>query len=106
MSRVAHGGKVDLLNEFIGLEAGPVENNEKVIAMPFSHEVHYSPTPSVYYTSEVLEFIRGRYHSTRKPVLPEVVDIAVHIRRGDVDATPVITRGTLTIRPIFRSLVD
>lgn len=85
MCRVEHGGNVNLLNEFIGLEAGVVEKDKHVVAMPFSHEVHYSSTPSIYYTSEVLEFIRGRYHSTRKPVLPEVVEIAVYIRRGDVD---------------------
>ena len=38
----------------------------------------------MYYTQNVLNFIRSCYYSNIKPDI-EPVDIAIHIRRGDVD---------------------
>ena len=89
-SSMEHGVDVDLLNRFIGInnnfllenglmptETDPVERQE------YSESVHWCHQPSVYYTEEVLGIIRGFYYYTPKPSVDEL-DIAVHIRRGDV----------------------
>ncbi|KKL26138.1 hypothetical protein LCGC14_2398290 [marine sediment metagenome] len=43
-----------------------------------------SDKPSMFYTPNVLEKIRNYYYSTKKPDKPKF-DIALHIRRGDVN---------------------
>ena len=41
-------------------------------------------TPSKYYTNDTIALLRNYYYTTSKPVI-EKVDIAIHIRRGDVN---------------------
>jgi len=89
-SSIEHDVDVDLLNNFIGvhnhflLENGlmPTETDH-VERQAFSESVIWCHQPSIYYTEEVLSIIRGFYYSTPKPSVDEL-DIAVHIRRGDV----------------------
>ncbi len=50
----------------------------------FIKEVALAKRPSIYYTPEVLDKIRKMYYSTGKPSSGEH-DIAIHIRRGDVN---------------------
>ena len=52
--------------------------------MRFSKEVHFSKTPSIYYTDKVIKYIRDSYFSSKKPVIDKI-DIAIHIRRGDIN---------------------
>jgi hypothetical protein len=55
-----------------------------IIVMRLASEVHYSKTPSIYYTDEVIKYIRDSYFSSKKPVIDKI-DIAIHIRRGDIN---------------------
>ena len=82
IKKLAHVEIIDKLNEFIGIKS---EKNNKAIDIKeqFSKEVHTSKNPSIYYTKEVIDIIRNYYYSTDKPSI-ENIDIAIHIRRGDV----------------------
>lgn len=80
---IAHNENADELNKFIGIPEG---NGIIDISCKCSSEVHNSKHPSTYYSEEVLQLIRNYYYSTDKPII-HVPDIAIHIRRGDVDET-------------------
>jgi hypothetical protein len=82
-----HYVNVDQLNEFIGIPH--TIPNGAVITEEYSGEVHYSLKPSIYYTPSVLQKIRSYYYSSKKPDVGQV-DIAIHIRRGDVTETDTI----------------
>ena len=80
-----HGVDTKKANEFIGIDTNiEMYKFENIIELPFVREVHYSKLPSIYYTKETLEYIRNCYYSTLKPDVTQF-DIAIHIRRGDVD---------------------
>ena len=83
---VSHGGNATELNDFIGIRT-PMkpENATNIITEPHSEEVHWSENPSKYYTEEVLTSLRQYYYSTKKPNISPP-EIALHIRRGDVDS--------------------
>ena len=78
-----HGVDVDQLNEFIGIKQDIVNSSMQIFVEEYSGEVHYSSIPSIYYTPSVLQKIRSYYYSSKKPDVGQV-DIAIHIRRGDV----------------------
>jgi hypothetical protein len=80
-NKMEHYVNVDQLNEFIGIPH--TIPNGAVITEEYSGEVHYSSIPSIYYTPSVLQKIRSYYYSSKKPEVSDV-DIAIHIRRGDV----------------------
>ena len=92
--------EVDKINKFIGIESdnsisekileeqkeiilNKNYNNNDTIIERFSSDVHNSKTPSIYYTEPVINKIIDFYYSTSKPTID--IDIAIHIRRGDVD---------------------
>jgi hypothetical protein len=86
-----HNVNVADLNKFIGINNNElIKNNllpqpeDTIIVKPIADEVHWSKTPSIYYTDKVLKLIRQYYYSTAKPDVGNI-DIAVHVRRGDVD---------------------
>jgi hypothetical protein len=83
-----HDGDINKLNLFIGINNNHLINKnytiEKIIVEPYSQLVHYSNTPSIYYTENVINILRTFYYSTKKPCIDNI-DIAIHIRRGDVD---------------------
>lgn len=72
----------DELNKFIGIHCEDSKNKVD-INEPYPTIIHYSNKPDIYYTKEVLNYIRKCYNSTAKPNV-EYPDIAIHIRRGDV----------------------
>tara|TARA_B110000211_G_C13901292_1_gene474075 strand:- start:31 stop:849 length:819 start_codon:yes stop_codon:yes gene_type:complete len=80
---VEHTQDIKSLNKFIGI---PFNNNNKNIdiVQEYSASVHNSQHPSKYYTRQVLDKIRKLYHSNSKPNINNI-DIAIHIRRGDVN---------------------
>jgi hypothetical protein len=88
MKSVAHthdGVKVDEMNTFMGISTSPMASDvENKITEIQSKEVHFSDTPSEYYTPEVIQKIREYYYSSPKPAI-ERNDIAIHVRRGDVN---------------------
>lgn len=75
----------NILNNFIGIIVNIYPNKDsELIVEKFSKEVHYSDKPSIYYTEKVLTQIRYYYYSVPKPIIDNI-DIAIHIRRGDVN---------------------
>jgi len=75
------------MNDFIGIPPSPQvpQAEQKTIQVePFSHWVHNSTEPDLFYTAAVRQRLRDYYLSTWKPELLVVPEIAVHIRRGDV----------------------
>jgi hypothetical protein len=74
--------EINEINKFIGIK-NKNDNKSIDIKEEFSYEVHTSSNPSIYYTKEVINIIRNYYYSTSKPDI-ENIDIAIHIRRGDV----------------------
>ena len=83
IKQMEHNVDVSKANEFIGINT---THNDicKIEEQPFSESVHFSETPSIYYTDKVLKYIRECYYSTEKPSIG-LIDIAIHIRRGDVN---------------------
>jgi hypothetical protein len=79
--QMEHGVNIEKLNEFIGIKG---ETAPCTIKEEWSREVHDSLTPSIYYTDKVIKIIRDAYYSTPKPKISAGIDIAIHIRRGDV----------------------
>jgi hypothetical protein len=90
VSSMEHDVDVDSLNTFIGINNDHLKQQnlmpsetDQVNSEQYSGLVHFSPRPSIYYTEDVIRTIRNFYYSTEKPRVDEL-DIAVHIRRGDV----------------------
>jgi hypothetical protein len=82
--KIEHGTDKNKANKFIGIKISKVNDIScNIIAHRYISEVHYSESPSLYYNEKVLDYIRKCYYSTEKPVISGV-DIAIHIRRGDV----------------------
>ena len=82
-----HGEEnIQKMNHFIGIQ-NEIPYNEEIhgtmeVVMEFADAHYHCPHPSIYYTNSVLQQIRNWYHSTKKPIV--TIDIAIHIRRGDV----------------------
>lgn len=83
-----HNVDINKANEFIGINTNSQEYNTncKIEEHAYENKVHLCKTPSIYYTDKVLDYIRKCYYSTAKPCV-DLVDIAIHIRRGDVTTT-------------------
>lgn len=99
-NKMEHDVNVDELNEFIGIPQSIP--NKAAITEKYSGEVHSSPKPSVYYTPSVLQKIRSYYYSSKKPEVPQI-DIAIHIRRGDVTASD---RGRFTSNDKYIKIIS
>jgi len=85
ITQMEHDVDIDKANKFIGIKSFEgVNTSNSVIEIPFVREVHYCHTPSIYYTNKVLEYIRKCYYGAPKPDI-KIPDIAIHIRRGDVN---------------------
>ena len=80
--KIAHDGNPEKLNEFIGIPYSDVLNVDIIVKC--CGEVHFSKTPDLYYNSHVLQLLQKYYYSTPKPKII-VPQIAIHIRRGDVN---------------------
>ena len=80
--KMAHDGNVEKLNEFIGIPCSDELNVDIIVKC--CGEVHFSKNPDMYYNTHVLSILQKYYYSTPKPniIIP---NIAVHIRRGDVN---------------------
>ena len=82
---IQHNGDIKSLNNFIGIPNLRSKNDINIdITEHYSGEVHRSSNPSKYYTNDTIALLRNYYYTTSKPVI-EKVDIAIHIRRGDVN---------------------
>ena len=83
--KMGHDSDIKSLNNFIGIPNLYSKNDINIdITEPYSSEVHWSNNPSKYYTNDTIVILRNYYYLTSKPVIKKV-DIAIHIRRGDVD---------------------
>ena len=79
ITQLEHDVDVKKANEFIGI---PINLHPYTHKSTYEPIVHWSKRPSLYYTTDVLNYIRKCYYSTPKPSVD--IDIAIHIRRGDV----------------------
>ena len=106
---MGHNVNIDELNYFIGIpylhstSYLPKQPSIHMIHEPFSRHVHYSQEPSIYYTQPVLTKLRAYYYSTEKPAC-KPCDIAIHIRRGDVNMMKHPDR--FTSNDTYRRLID
>jgi len=86
---IAHSrGKEESLNNFIGIpDTLYNKNNEEINeTVPFSKSVHWANKHTLsrrYYNNNTIELLRKYYYSSPKPDI-ENIDIAIHIRRGNV----------------------
>lgn len=69
------------MNEFIGIPASTKTHADTSCRL--AEAVHYAKRPDTYYTDAVRAQIREFYYRTPKPAACQY-DIALHIRRGDV----------------------
>ena len=85
IEKMEHNVDINKANEFIGINPNSQQYVGKydILENQYEPKVHWDETPSKYYTDKVLEYIRNCYYSTKKPHI-DLVDIAIHIRRGDV----------------------
>ena len=100
-NKMGHRESPKALSDFIGIPVLPIPDK---IDISKGHEqiVHESRTPDKYYTTEVIETIRNHYYSTEKPII-ENNDIAIHIRRGDVNSN---TKGRYTGNSYYKKVID
>ena len=85
--------EIEKMNNFIGIKnenyddttLQQIQENLQVV-MEFEDAHYHCEKPSIYYTDKVLKQIRDWYFSTEKPKIDDV-DIAIHIRRGDVNSS-------------------
>jgi hypothetical protein len=89
-TKLEHGADPNKMNIFIGINNDKLicdkslpTNDDTILKVSYPKEVHYSIRPSIYYTDKVVQIIRDYYFNSPKPVI-ESIDIAIHIRRGDV----------------------
>lgn len=83
-TEIGHNVDVTKANQFIGISNRVVmPSNCKLLEFPYVYKVHFCERPSIYYTDKVIEYVRNCYFSTEKPLIGDI-DIAIHIRRGDV----------------------
>lgn len=83
--KIAHGCNASRANNFVGIHTQPPKAGlSKIVAKKYFHEVHYCENPSNYYNEQVLGNLRQFYYRNEKPFVGDI-DIAIHIRRGDVD---------------------
>lgn len=94
---------VQELNDFIGIPEYNLDKNEPIVKEIYSNVVHSGISPSLYYTNTVIKQIRDFYYSTTKPKIPDI-DIAIHIRRGDVNSTKNAIR--FTSNAIYIKIID
>ena len=81
---IAHNADVKSLNKFIGI---PISNSIKIdVEEKLACKV--KGNPNKYYTSEVLKIIKNYYYSTPKPNISNI-EIAIHIRRGDINKSSI-----------------
>lgn len=95
-----------VMNQFINLEHIFKSTNEltnyelsQLHQVKEGYFVHGSLKPEIFYNEEVLQIIRACYYSNPKPsiddiYLPNTYNVAVHIRRGDVNIQKYPTRFT------------
>jgi hypothetical protein len=90
-AKMDHSLNVDELNKFIGVNNDKLisnnllpTTNDNIIAQHNNDIVHYEKKPSIFYTDKTMKIIKDFYYSNEKPQLDNI-DIAIHIRRGDVD---------------------
>lgn len=85
INKLQHNTNILNANKFIGIYNDNIDNIDNLsIIKPYIKEIHYSNNPSKYYTPDVLSKIRNYYNSSEKPDISNI-DIAFHIRRGDVN---------------------
>lgn len=85
--KIEHNADADLMNDFIGFNNNSLsqfpKQDDLYIEEMYSGTVQYSINPQLFYTLPVIQKIRSFYDSTPKPHIKNI-DIAIHIRRGDV----------------------
>ena len=100
-TKMEHGVDINKMNDFIGINGDNIE--EDTIIEKFSRVVHFSKNPSIYYTPAVIKKIRDFYYKNPKPVI-ENIDIAIHIRRGDV--SQVINKNRYTSNDTYNKIIE
>jgi len=81
---IEHDVNVEELNMFVGIKNQINDTSTLSLTRKmYPEDVLFSPRPSLYFTPPVIEKLRTFYYSTPKPEITPV-DIAIHIRRGDV----------------------
>jgi hypothetical protein len=103
--KVSRYSDVDLMNCFIGINNNSLtqfpNEHDLFYEVPCSFTVIYSKNPEVFYTSHVIETVRSFYYSTPKPHI-ENIDIAIHIRRGDISS---INNDRYTSNEIYKNTI-
>ena len=83
--KMGHDVSVEEMNHFTGIPSTEEKNVIIDVIEAWPKDVHLSRSPDIYYTDKVIQKLRNYYYSTHKPDI-DTNDIAIHIRRGDVDA--------------------
>jgi hypothetical protein len=56
--KMDHHTDINIANEFIGINNTVYDSNLEIIEQKYESEVHFSKTPSIYYTDKVLEIYK------------------------------------------------
>ena len=102
--KLCHGESVEKLNKFIGF---PINNSipKKIdFKNRYISAVHWSPNPDIFYTDEVKNMLLLNYYSNKKPNINKI-DIAIHIRRGDVNSNNLKTSYRYTSNDIYIKII-
>jgi hypothetical protein len=86
ITKMEHNVDINKANEFMGINESSYQINSicEIQQKHYEPEVHWCIKPSMYYNDKVLEYIRKCYYNSKKPYIG-LIDVAIHIRRGDVN---------------------
>lgn len=96
--------EIDELNNFIGIPSDQLDRKIK-ITQKMAKVVYREKNPDKYYNKKVLNKIRNYYYSTNKPNIKNI-DIAIHIRRGDILNSPLNVKLRYTDNTIYKKIIN
>lgn len=105
---IEHDVNVEQLNEFIGIKQEDSYDEslkQSIIVEMYSSEVLNAENPNLYFSDNVLNKIRTMYYSSYKPDIPNI-DIAIHIRRGDVSENDPSTKSRYTDNKTYVAIIN
>ena len=101
---IAHNQSTEELNEFIGFPIPKLKPKNIDFSMKFIPKNHQTNNPDKYFTKKIRKLIRFYYYSTNKPIIQNI-DIAIHIRRGDVNPENKNTKTRYTSNNFYIKII-
>ena len=101
---IGHKQSAKEFNEFIGFPIPKFIPKNIDFPMKLIPRNHRTRNPDKYFTKKIRKLIRFYYYSTNKPIINNI-DIAIHIRRGDVNSENINTKNRYTPNDYYIKII-